>query len=134
MKAITLEDLKQKLLHEKELAVVWTFFLDHFGDHENFIALGMRTESSVVEEALAQIGHRLYGKAGIIKDLLLTRVPGQQFLHGGFTTAGRVGAVIYFEDAEIGLAVVAEIAPSPGAKFARFSPQPIPKGAGPSMN
>lgn len=37
-----LQDLKQKLLHDQDLAPVWSFFLDHFGGNPAFIALGER--------------------------------------------------------------------------------------------
>jgi hypothetical protein len=129
-----LQELKQKLLHEDQLAPVWSFFLDHFGEDPAFIALGERADHPFVEAVVDQVGQQLFGQGGAVSRLLLTRLADQQFIHGGFSMGGRVGGVIYFEDARIGLLAVADLPPSIEAKYARFSGYPLRQQGEPSRN
>src|SRR5581483_3897588 len=98
MELSRLKELKNKLLHDKELAPVWKFFFDHLAEDPEFLALGERTEHAFVEAAVAQVGRQLYPHAPPAGSLLLTRLAEQQFIHGGFFVAGRPGGVFYFED------------------------------------
>jgi hypothetical protein len=129
-----LQQLKQKLLHDEKLDPVWSFFMDHFADRSEFIALGERAHHALVEAVVAQVGQQLYASDGAVSGLLLTRVADQRFLHGGFFMGGRPGGVIYFEDAHIGLVAVAETPPSIQVKYARFSGRPVHKSREPSRN
>jgi hypothetical protein len=134
MDASQLQELKQKLLHEQELAPVWSFFLSHFGEDPGFIALGERAGNPFVEAVVAQVGRQLFGQDGAVRGLLLTRVADQHFIHGGFSMGARIGGVFYFEDAHIGLVVVADAPPSTEVKYARFSSQPVRPPGKPSPN
>ena len=134
MDVARLQELKQKLLSEKELAPVWSFFLDHFGQDPEFIALGERAGHPFVEAVVAQVGRQLFARDGKVTGLLLTRIGEQQFIHGGFSMAGRIGGVIYFEDVRTGLVVVADNPPSIEVKYARFTGQPIRNPGQPSRN
>jgi hypothetical protein len=129
-----LQELKQKLLYEEKLTVVWSFFTDHFADHDEFVALGEHTRHPFVEAVLAQLGQQLFADKGTVRNLILTRVPEQHFLHGGFGMAGRVGGVIYFEDVGVGLLAVSPLPPSIDVNYARFSGQPIKRYTNPSRN
>jgi hypothetical protein len=129
-----LQELKGKLLHDKMLAPVWEYFFDHFAEDSEFIALGERATHQLVETIVAEVGKQMFGREGVVNSLLLTRVPDQQFLHGCLIIGGRVGGVIYFEDAQIGLVAMADKPPSIEVKYARFSGQMIRRPAQPSRN
>ncbi len=129
-----LQELKRKLLQDKALPPVWTFFLDHFGHDSEFIRLGEETRHSFVEAALAQVCRQLYPQAEAVAGLLLTRLAEQQFIHGGFIVAGRPGGLFYFEDVRMGLITIAEPPPSIDVKYARFSGHPARLPAPPSVN
>jgi hypothetical protein len=129
-----LQELKHKLLHEEKFDPVWSFFLDHFGKDPNFIALGERAQHPLVEAVVTQVGRQLFARDGTVSRLLLTRLPDEQFIHGGFFMGERPGGVIYFEDARIGLVAVADIPPSIEAKYARFSGHPVRKKGEASPN
>jgi hypothetical protein len=86
-----LQELKQKLLYEKRLSLVWTFFLDNFAEDEEFITAGEETRHSFLEMVLAQIARQLFADDGQVGKLLLGRVAEQQFIHGGFSMGGRPG-------------------------------------------
>src|SRR5262245_51253261 len=129
-----LQQLKQKLLHEEQLALVWSSFMDHFGHDPEFIALGEHARHSLVETVVTEVGRQLYAADGAVSGLLLNRVVGQDFLHGGFAMGGRLGGVIYFEDAHIGLVAVMEQPPSTEVKYARFSGRVVRRPGGPSLN
>lgn len=83
---------------------------------------------------LAEIGRQLFSRDGTVSGLLLTRLADEHFIHGGFQMGARLGGVIYFEDAHIGLAAVADTPPSIEAKYARFSGQPVRRQGKPSRN
>jgi hypothetical protein len=129
-----LQELKQKLLHEERLAPVWEFFLSRFGENPEFIALGERARHPFVETVVAEVGRQMYPREAEVSGLLLTRVPGRQFLHGAFSVGGRIGGVIYFEDARVGLVVVPDKPPSIEVKYARFSGHPVRSRGEPSRN
>ncbi|MDB5313169.1 MAG: hypothetical protein JWO38_7371 [Gemmataceae bacterium] len=129
-----LQVLKQKLLHDEKLAPVWSYFMDHFADHREFIALGERINDSFVEAVLAQVSQQLFGADGAVHNLILTGIPEQHFLHGGFGMGGRFGGVIYFEDAQVGLLAVPVGPPSAEVKYARFSGRFARLPGDPSLN
>jgi hypothetical protein len=129
-----LPELKQKLLHENDLARVWDFFMDHFADRQQFTALGERAHDNFVETVVGQVGLQLYGTGAKVIGLILTRLPEHQFIHGGFLIGGRPGGVICFEDLRAGLVAIPELPPSIEVKYARFSGQPLRRPAKPSRN
>ncbi len=118
-----LEQLKQKLDHEKKLSSVWSFYMDYFAAHREFTDLGEPTENSLIEAVVTQVGQQLFGGDDTVSDLLLIRIADHQFLHGTFVIGGRMGGVIYFEDKQMGLVAVAEWPPSKEVKYSRFSGQ-----------
>jgi hypothetical protein len=126
--------LKEKLLNEAELAPVWLFFMNHFVDDPEFIALGERVNHPFVEAVVAEVGRQLFGANGTVNNLRLTRVAEQEFIHGGCGMGVHLGGVIYFEDAQMGLVTVAEKPPSIDVKYARFSGRPVRKIPTPSQN
>jgi hypothetical protein len=135
MELSRLQELKQKVLHDKDLAPVWSFFLDNFGEKSEFMAAGERTSHPFVEAVLHQIALQLFGPNGAVRNLLLVNVPNHHFIHGGFQMGGRIGGVFYFTDANIGLACVAEFPPSIEVKYSRFSGHPLARRTGePSRN
>ena len=129
-----LATLKDKLANAKNFGDIWTYFFDHFGEDAEFIALGERTRDRMLEAILAQIGKEMFGRPVKVTDLLLTRLPEQQFIHGGLLLGGSLANVLYFEDIHMGVvAVVAAFRPSE-TKMARFSGIPLPGRLEPSQN
>jgi hypothetical protein len=120
-----MQELKQKLLHESQLPPVWVYFLDHFGDKQEFRVLGDRVDHPFVEAVVSEVGRQLFGNKHPVRDLILKRIEDQNFIHGGFMIGGHIGGVIFFEDAQMGLVMVAEMPPSIEVKYARFSGQPL---------
>jgi len=129
-----LQQLKQKLLHDKDLAPVWLFFMDHFAEDPAFIALGERVDHPLIEAVLAEVSRQLFPRDGAVTRTLLTRLAEQRFLHGGFFMGLRPGGVIFFEDISMGLLAVPDLPPSIEVKYARFSGHPLPKRGEPSRN
>jgi hypothetical protein len=128
------QELKQKLLHEDKLATVWVFFLDHFGENRDFMALGEQTNHPFVEAVISEVGRHMFGSDTTIDNLRLTRIADQNFVHGGFGMGDHVGGVIFFEDVQMGLVMAAESPPSIDVKYARFLGQPIRRIPTPSLN
>jgi hypothetical protein len=129
-----LQELKHKLLHDKDLAPVWLYFLDHFAENSDFIALGEQVQHPLVESVIQQVSKQLFPRDGAIVGMLLTQIDEPKFLHGGFFMGLRPGGVIFFEDVNMGLIAVPDLPPSIEVKYARFSSRPLPKLGEPSRN
>jgi hypothetical protein len=121
-----LATLKAKLLTAKHFGEVTGYFLDHFGDHPAFIKLGEPTTDEFLEQVLEQVAGELFHRPVVVRDLRLVRLPEHEFVHGGFCVEGKVGTLIYFEDARKGLIAVAWSLAPPETKYARFSGRPVP--------
>jgi hypothetical protein len=125
MDLVRMLELKKKLLHDSQLPPVWVYFLDHFADKQEFRVLGDRVNHPFVEAVVSEVGRQLFGGQSSVKDLILKRIEDASFIHGGFMIGGHIGGVIYFEDEQMGLVMVAEMPPSIEVKYARFSGQPV---------
>jgi hypothetical protein len=129
-----LQKLKQKLLHDKDLGPVWTFFLDYMAENSDFMSRGQSTRDPLVETLVAQIGKQMFPDGGKVANLMLRRIPEEQFIHGAFTIGHHLGGIFYFEDAQTGLMSAAEGLSSDQVKFARFSARAVRDAAPPGRN
>jgi hypothetical protein len=129
--------LKAKLVEADQFAKVWEFFLDHFGEKEEFIALGERLRRHAFLEAVfGQIGRQLFRcEEVLLENILLTHLPEHRFVHGGCTINGHLANVLYFEDLQMGvMSVVVSVSPS-DMRMIRFTGKPVPLDRGsPSVN
>jgi hypothetical protein len=116
-----LQKLKQKLINDKDLAPVYAFFLDHFGENAKFMTLGDTFQHPMLETIVAQIGQQMFPRSGTVQSIRLIRLADEKFVHGSFIMGGRIGGVFYFEDCQTGLVTVPELPPSNEVKYARFS-------------
>jgi hypothetical protein len=129
-----LATLKDRLIHAENFSQVWEYFLDHFGQDPDFIALGERTDDPFLEAVLTQVGTELFHREVTPTDFLLTRVPEHQFVHGGCILNGRLTNVLYFEDIYTGLlAVVMSVTPAE-TKLVRFTGRRLQRNLAPSQN
>lgn len=119
-----LDQLKLMLSHEKELSIVWTFYMDHFADHSEFTDMGKPTRHSLVEQVVAMTSQQLFNENP--KDLFLITLPKKyQFIHGGFFVGSRIGGVIYFENSLMGMIALSNNPPSSLINYSRFKGQPM---------
>jgi hypothetical protein len=117
--------LKQELLQSQDFKQIWSFFMDNFGEDPAFIALGERARHPMLEAIVSQTCRQLFGKPVSLDNLLLTRLPDQQFIHGGGMVEGKLATVFYFEDIHVGLLIVVmSFAPS-DTKLIRFTGRPL---------
>jgi hypothetical protein len=129
-----LQELKRRLVHEKDFMKVWGFFLDEFATDLEFIKLGEPIKHHNLELAVAQIGLQMFPRDGTITMVGLIHLADQHLIHGNVNVAGRVGGVLFFEDIRVGLVAVSDHFPSDETKFARFSTAPDRPRPKPSRN
>jgi hypothetical protein len=129
-----LAELKEKLLKDKDLAPVWAYFLDHFGENPEFAGLGTAVQIPFLQSVLVQISKQLFPTNATITNIRMVHIPEAQLIHGGFFMGGRVGGLFFFEDAQAGLAVICEQPPSIEVKYARFFGRPHRPIPQPSLN
>jgi hypothetical protein len=115
-----LATLKDKLATTDRFAAVMEYFFDHFGDDPEFIDQGERADCPFLETILAQVGAQLCGKPVTPADVLLTRLPEHQFVHGRCFLDGKLTTVLYFEDIHLGLLAVVWSFASGDTKLVRF--------------
>ena len=126
-----LDELKDKLMTAEEIGDIWDFFFDHFGGDPEFMALGKRRKSPLLQTILAQLGRELYGAEGQLTGLQLVVLRKQRFAHGSCNLGGHPATVLYFADIGLGSAAVTN--PGTGmTHFIRFTKMGVkPAGEGP---
>ncbi len=130
----SLTTLKKMLMEEKQLAKVWGYFMDHFAESSEFIALGERVEHDLLEVVIDQVARQMFPTNHRISGLLLTTIAEDSFIHGAYFAGPHPGGIIYFEDIPMGLVMGCELPPSHEVKYARFSPKPLRGPIEPSLN
>jgi hypothetical protein len=121
-----LQQLKQKLIQEKKLSTIWSFYMDEFADLPEFIEVGEPRANPFLEAVIQQICQKMFGKTSKIDDILIIYIAEYDFFHAPLQVEQRIGGVIYFADVNVGLlAVSATFPPTDEVKYSRFSGLPI---------
>jgi hypothetical protein len=116
------QELKQILTEEKDLSNIWSYYMDHFADHPEFINLGQRVQNQYIDAVVKTTCQQLFGQNVKITNSLLIHIPRHQFFHGPFQAGGRIGGVIFFEDIKVGLmGVSAQFPPTSEVQYSRFT-------------
>lgn len=101
-----LSELKEKLMVAEEIGDIWDYFFDHFGENPDFMALGKRRKSPLLQSILVKLGKELYGDAGKLTGLQLVVLRAQRFAHGSCFLGSHPATVLYFADIGLGSAAV----------------------------
>ncbi len=125
MDLVKLDILRLMMSTETDLQTIFEYFLDHFGENEEFISLGKPLTDqhhpllSVIHTVAQEIFAKYKMKANPLRleHLLLIHVPDHKLIHGGMLLQGHMANVLYFEDLKVGLMVVV----MKQNEFARFS-------------
>lgn len=116
------QELKQKLTVEADLSAIWSFYMDNFADHPEFIELGEPKYNQYLDAIIRKTGEQMFGRGIKITDFFPIYIAQYGFFHAPFLVERRIGGVIYFEDIKIGLiAVSADYPPTNEVKYSRFS-------------
>lgn len=122
MKLKRLQQLKRKLIQEKDLSKIWSFYMDEFADRPEFIEVGEPKQSAFLEAVVPQICQQMFGKKVKITGFLSIYIAEYNFFHAPFQAEGRIGGLIYFEAESIGLLAVSGKFPATDeVKYSRFS-------------
>lgn len=116
-----LDQLKLMVSHEKDLSVIWSFYMDHFADYKEFTDLGKPTTNSLIEEVVEMISKQLFNESA--NQLRLIVLPKHNFIHGSFFVGPRIGGVLYFEKSRMGMIALSEGPLSNLIKYSRFKGQ-----------
>lgn len=127
-------ELKKKLMTEKELHVVWTFFLDHLGENIAFLDACVPAKNEFVMALVRQLAAKLFPGNDELQHEWLKAMPEHSMIHGSFFVGGRISAVIYFEDLQAGMIAFCGLRRGEEHKFIRFSGKPIETGKDVSRN
>ncbi|MGB8701089.1 MAG: hypothetical protein WCD18_16885 [Thermosynechococcaceae cyanobacterium] len=120
-----LQELKTRLVQKTDFSDIWSFYMDEFADHPEFLEVGHPVTNAFLEAAIPQICKQMFGKAVKITDLLIICIAEYQFFHAPLQVEGRIGGVIYFADIHTGLlAVSAQFPTTDEVKYSRFSGPP----------
>jgi hypothetical protein len=62
MKLVRLQELKRKLMKEKEFSKTWTFYMDEFADLPEFLEVGEPVSNAFLEAAIPAICQKMFSK------------------------------------------------------------------------
>lgn len=127
-----LATLKDNLLTATNFRDVQDYFLTHFGEKPEFISLGERTQHPLLEAVVTEVAKQLFKGSPRVEQLMLSRIPGHDFLHGGMFVNGCIGTIIHFDDIHKGLVCICSL--DGQTHYARFSGRPMRPRAEPSAN
>jgi hypothetical protein len=126
--------LKRKMQDETNFKSVWEYFLDNFGEDAEFLSYGEPVEHPVLEGIIKCITKELFPtRSATLAQLLLVRVIGQPFIHGGCIFGGKLGTILYFEDIEMGMISIVS-ASSQETQLIRFTAEMFKRSWEPSAN
>ena len=119
-------ELKEKMISATKFVDPWTFFLDHFGEKDEFLRLRSEVSEKDRKDLLSIIStitSRLYGdKGGKIINPKLAQISEYHFIHGGaFLQGGVMLTVIFFSDIQLGILCLIEMRNVTEALLVRFS-------------
>jgi hypothetical protein len=135
-----LDELKKQIAEATDFMKPFVYFMDHFGDSEEFIDFGDRVSHPKLEAMLALCAANLVGKdligheAPRVSDFLIVQVHDSPFLHGACRVNGKVANFIYFDDVQLGLMAVLPTRLGGETLIQRFTARDLPRGMVPSEN
>jgi hypothetical protein len=117
-----LPSLKLKMVSGGDLFAIYQYFLDHFGENDEFMQMGVKTRNPMIEQVLTQIARSIFKeKIQPPQRSRIIRIPERGFLHGSCIFKDRIASFFYFEDIDSGMAAFLSPSLSSGTEMARFS-------------
>jgi len=125
MKLVRLQELKRKLMKEKEFSKTWTFYMDEFADRPEFLEVGEPVANAFLEAAIPAICQKMFSKKARVSAPLIIYIAKHQFFHAPVRVDNQSGGVIFFADINMGLLAVSAAYPNTDeVKYSRFSGPP----------
>ena len=125
MRLVRLQELKRKLMKEKNFSKTWTFYMDEFADHPEFLEVGEPVKNDFLAAAIPAICQKILSKDLKVSASLIIYIEKYHFFHAPIMVERRSGGVIFFEDINMGLlAVTAKYPPTDEVRYSRFSGPP----------
>jgi hypothetical protein len=125
MRLVRLQELKRKLMKEKDFSKTWTFYMDEFADHPEFLDVGEPVKTDFLEDVIPAICQKMFSKSSKISVPIIIYIAKHQFFHAPVQVDRQSGGVIFFADINMGLlAVTAKSPPTDEVKYSRFSGPP----------
>lgn len=114
-----IDKLKKTVLHTQDLNKAWNAFFD-LTMHPNFLDNSRPCHLENLEAILNEVYKSMMSdNAGKLQAPLVLRCSGTDFYHGPFISNGKPGTFLYFNDAGIGMAMLA--ASSINTEICRFT-------------
>lgn len=132
MKAEHFLALKEKILGAENFNEPWEYFFDHFSENPAFMNMGEKTQSSLLQSILEEVGERLFRQKVKVTDMMLTEIPQHNFVHGACFVQGRLASVLFFKDIKVGMLSILGSAQSHEVSMIRFTGVEL-QGKGPFM-
>ena len=116
-----LETLKEKIISAQNLNEPWEYFFNHFGDDPTFLNFGSKIEDYLLETVIEKIGEKLLCQDVRVSNLLLTKIPEYNFIHGACFIQDKLTSIIFFKDIDTGLLSIVRSMSSFEISIVRFS-------------
>jgi|GEM_PF-2031017 len=123
---MTLDQLKQLetlLADSEDFSEIFSFFMDHFADHQSFINQSKKTKAPLVKAIVKQAAEAVFRKIPIlITKMIILSHDRLSLLHGGGFVEGKLFNFFYCKRTNKGLLVITTRGGS--TEFVRITPQP----------
>ena len=129
-------ELKKMVFKAKDFGPIWNFFMDHFGENEQFLKMGRRAKEHVILDiVLDQLATQWFKVKKVSKiGWVLTEIPEWKFTHGAGFLNGCMTSIFHFDDEEVGMFAVTHMKSS-RTDMGRFSTKIVsPPKHEPSLN
>lgn len=113
---------------EKKIVDIWEYYMDYFGDHEEFIKLGVATNDDNLIAVIGQSLGTLYQKEVVFLQTFMIGLPEHNFIHGCFNFEKRYGNFLYDTEFKVGVITIPDMSPDGENKFIRFTSTELPQG------
>ncbi len=122
--------LKEQILNNKRFEDTWNYFYDHCAENDEFFELGKRVDHGNLKIILQVIGREFVkNKKAEASGFTIIAIKEHQFYHGSFFIDQRLCNFIFFEDIDVGMAIIAKSLHAKDVMFSRFSVTSVLSGA-----
>ena len=111
--------LKEKLMTSDDFIEIQRYFFYHLSDHDEFMEKCKRAKKPLLKKTVKVMAKQLFQKEVEVTNLMLFKYPKTRFYHGSCFVEGKVAALIFFEDIDMGMFSIVKNRPE--TLFIRFS-------------
>jgi len=127
------DQLKLLLVNSKDLSKIMAFFFDELMMKPGFIPAGTPCQGDQIPTQIVGVVEAIYQERfgqdprGSLQVISMLRLPQYKLIHGACMVNGKLGALFFFEDLDMGLLSLGGMPPDSEVLHARFQAIAMPR-------